>query len=275
MQAKKRYGQNFINNPHLINRIVNLLEPAANADNLVIEIGPGRGALTGQLTKYFKKVVAIEIDPDLVTFLKANQQASNLEIVEADVLKIDWQTLLKKHQMPQQKVFLISNLPYYITSPILFDIFKHAHFFDRAIFMMQKEVAERITAQKSTKNYNNLSVISQFFGDLDFSFIVPKKFFQPQPKVDSAIVKIDFREQKELPSTEVEEFTVFVRNLFNNRRKTILNNFSRLTNNRNAAIQYLKLVGIDNSLRPENLDLNDFIALFKVLKNEKNYLNKK
>lgn len=273
MQAKKRYGQNFIDNPHLINRIVNLLEPATNSENLVIEIGPGRGALTAQLTKYFKKVVAVEIDPELVKYLKLNHQTPNLEIVEADILKVDWQNLLKKYQTPQQKVFLISNLPYYITSPILFNIFKNSRFFDRAIFMMQKEVAERITAQKSTKNYNNFSVISQFFGDLDFSFIVPKKFFKPQPKVDSAIVKIDFHQQTKLPSTEADAFTAFVRNLFNNRRKTILNNFSRLTNNRKVAIQYLELAGIDNSLRPENLSLNDFITLFKVSRSEGNHSN--
>lgn len=266
MQAKKYYGQNFINDPFLINRIVNLLEPQKNADSLVIEIGPGKGALTTVLTKYFKKVIAIEIDQDLIDLLKTKIETKNLEVIKADVLDIDWNDLIKKYRQPNQKVLLISNLPYYITSPILFSIYKKSNLFNQAVFMLQREVAERISATKNNKKYNNLSIVSQFYGDISLAFDVSKKFFQPQPKVDSSVIKIKFFPSLAINRAHSEDFTHFVRDLFNNRRKTILNNLSRVTHDKGLATEYLNLAKIDLSLRPENLELEDFISLFKVIK---------
>lgn len=264
--AKKRFGQNFISDPNLIQKIVSLL--GDNPNILVIEIGPGIGALTTQLVRKFKQIIAIEIDQDLVNHLQQNFQVPNLEILSADILKIDFEELIKKYQKPNQKVYLISNLPYYITGEILFKTLNSSSLFTKAVFMMQKEVAQRICAHKNENNYNNLSIAAEFYAERKYEFTVSKNKFNPIPKVDSAIVSLTFRNDYQNQIKNDQEFIQFVRVLFNNRRKTILNNLTNLTKEKSIAQELLNSVKINSQLRPENIDLVEFINLFNAFTNK-------
>ncbi|AEM68412.1 dimethyladenosine transferase [Mycoplasma putrefaciens] len=261
IKAKKHFGQNFISDPKLISKIVDVL--GNEFDQLVIEIGPGTGALTAELVKRFKKVVVIEIDPDLEMVLKNKINSANFEIVLADVLTINFKTIIEKYHF--KNVSVISNMPYYITGEILFKTFNVSHLLTKAVFMMQKEVALRICATQGQKNYNNLSVVSQFFADRKYQFTVVKGMFRPIPKVDSAIVSLTFNNQHKTKVKDQQEFIEFVRKLFNNKRKTILNNLTNLTNDKNKALAYLNKVAIDYKKRPEQLSLDEFISLFNII----------
>ena len=223
MKAKKYYGQNFISDLNLINRIVDVLDQ--NKNQLIIEIGPGKGALTKELVKRFDKVVVIEIDQDMVEILKAKFDHSNLEIIQADVLEIDLKQLISKYDY--EKISIISNTPYYITSEILFKTLQISDLLTKAVFMLQKEVALRICSNKNENNYNNLSIACQFYSQRNFEFVVNKKMFYPIPKVDSAIISLTFNDIYKKQINDDKKFIEFVRILFNNKRKTNLNKFNR------------------------------------------------
>ncbi|PPE05905.1 16S rRNA (adenine(1518)-N(6)/adenine(1519)-N(6))-dimethyltransferase RsmA [Williamsoniiplasma lucivorax] len=266
IQAKKKFGQNFISDPNLINRIVDLIPNDPNS--LVIEIGPGTGALTKLLVQKFNKVIAIEIDEDLIPILNRDINSPNFKIVNQDVLTIDFQSLIENEkENPQQNVYLISNMPYYITSEILFRTFEASKQMKKAIFMMQKEVATRLIAHENENNYNNLSVAADFYADKKYEFTVNKNKFKPIPKVDSAIVSLTFwdKYQNKLNGDD-QEFIGFVRKLFNNRRKTILNNLTNITNNKEVSKNILDQAKIKESLRPENISTQEYINLFKIFK---------
>jgi 16S rRNA (adenine1518-N6/adenine1519-N6)-dimethyltransferase len=259
MQAKKFYGQNFITDKNLILKIISLLQN--DGETLVIEIGPGRGALTGELVKQFKKVVAIEIDKDLEEILKAKITADNFELIIADVLEIDWSELLQKYHGRFKNIVLISNTPYYITSEILFKAFRNSEYLQQAILMFQKEVAERVCAELGNSKYNNLSIVSNFYAKPKYEFTVKKNMFNPVPAVDSAIISLDFTNNHKSEIDDTEAFIALVRKLFNNRRKTILNNVKSTLPDHDAA-QLLNEAGIVSTLRPENISLEEYINLY-------------
>ncbi|WFQ90602.1 dimethyladenosine transferase [Mycoplasma feriruminatoris] len=261
MKAKKYYGQNFISDSNLINRIVDILDQ--NKDQLIIEIGPGKGALTKELVKRFNKVVVIEIDQDMVEILKTKFDNPNLEIIQADVLEINLADLISKYDF--KNVSLISNTPYYITSEILFKTLQISSLLQKAVFMLQKEVALRICSNKNENNYNNLSIACQFYSQRNFEFVVNKKMFYPIPKVDSAIISLTFNDLYKNKINDDKKFIEFVRLLFNNKRKTILNNLAKITNNKNKALEYLNTTNISSNLRPEQLDIDEYINLFNLI----------
>ncbi|UZK64290.1 16S rRNA (adenine(1518)-N(6)/adenine(1519)-N(6))-dimethyltransferase RsmA [Mycoplasma mycoides subsp. capri] len=263
MKAKKYYGQNFISDLNLINRIVDVLDQ--NKDQLIIEIGPGKGALTKELVKRFDKVVAIEIDQDMVEILKTKFNHSNLEIIRADVLEIDLKQLISKYDY--EKISIISNTPYYITSEILFKTLQISDLLTKAVFMLQKEVALRICSNKNENNYNNLSIACQFYSQRNFEFVVNKKMFYPIPKVDSAIISLTFNDIYKKQVNNDKKFIDFVRLLFNNKRKTILNNLNNIVQNKNKALEYLNTLNISSNLRPEQLDIDQYIKLFNLIYN--------
>ncbi|AVP49565.1 MAG: 16S rRNA (adenine(1518)-N(6)/adenine(1519)-N(6))-dimethyltransferase [Williamsoniiplasma luminosum] len=266
IQAKKKFGQNFISDPTLIKKIVTLIPE--NKNSLIIEIGPGTGALTKLLVQKFDKVVAIEIDESLIPILHRDLNSENFKIINQDVLTIDFKSLIENEkQNPEQDVYLISNMPYYITSEILFRTFDVSDQIKKAIFMVQKEVATRLIAKESENNYNNLSVAADFYADKKYEFTVLKNKFKPVPKVDSAIVSLTFwdKYKKELNGND-QEFISFVRKIFNNRRKTILNNLTNITNNKDLSKAILGQTKIAENLRPENISTNQYIQLFKNLK---------
>ncbi|WP_434328664.1 16S rRNA (adenine(1518)-N(6)/adenine(1519)-N(6))-dimethyltransferase RsmA [Mycoplasma capricolum subsp. capricolum] len=261
MKAKKYYGQNFISDLNLINKIVDVLDQ--NKDQLIIEIGPGKGALTKELVKRFDKVVVIEIDQDMVEILKTKFNHSNLEIIQADVLEIDLKQLISKYDY--KNISIISNTPYYITSEILFKTLQISDLLTKAVFMLQKEVALRICSNKNENNYNNLSIACQFYSQRNFEFVVNKKMFYPIPKVDSAIVSLTFNNIYKKQINDDKKFIEFVRILFNNKRKTILNNLNNIIQNKNKALEYLKTLNISRNLRPEQLDIDEYIKLFNLI----------
>jgi 16S rRNA (adenine1518-N6/adenine1519-N6)-dimethyltransferase len=258
LKAKKQFGQNFIHDQKLITKIVNLL--GDDPDALVIEIGPGKGALTKQLAAKFAKVIAIEIDTDMEPVLKKAVPNDNFELILQDALTVDYEALIKANGF--KTVYLISNMPYYITSEILFKAFNLHEYLKKAVFMMQKEVALRVCAHVNEPDYNNLSIATEFYAKRKYEFTVNKGMFNPIPKVDSAIVSLEFYDQYLLQVENPQKFLDFVRNLFNNKRKTILNNLGRVLNDKQLAQKALETTGIKPNLRPENLTLQDYLKIY-------------
>ncbi|ARU90883.1 dimethyladenosine transferase [Spiroplasma clarkii] len=261
--AKKKFGQNFITDRNLIKKIISILDPEPN--QLVIEIGPGRGALTKELVQNFKKVVAIEIDKDMEALLKTEINSDNFELITQDVLQVNLKELISSEY---KKISLISNTPYYITSEIIFRAFDLAKDLDKAVFMVQKEVAQRICAKQNENNYNNLSVAAQFYSDVKYELTVSKNMFRPVPKVDSAVITLTFKNQNLIKVNDDKEFIAFVRKLFNNKRKTILNNLSSVLGDKTKSLTILEDLKIATNLRPENISLEDFIKIYKEVQNE-------
>ncbi|AUM63052.1 16S rRNA (adenine(1518)-N(6)/adenine(1519)-N(6))-dimethyltransferase RsmA [Spiroplasma monobiae] len=256
--AKKKFGQNFISDKNLINKIIDLLDQ--EKEHLIIEIGPGRGALTKELVKRFSKVIAIEIDQDMESILKSEINSDKFELIIKDCLEINYKELIEKNKF--KRVSLISNTPYYITSEIIFRTLNVSKILDKAIFMVQKEVAQRICAKANENNYNNLSVAAQLYSEVKYEFTVNKSMFKPIPKVDSAIITFDFNENNLSKIKDDVKFVGFVRKIFNNKRKTILNNLSNVTNNKEKAQEILNKINLESNLRPENIDINKFIEIY-------------
>lgn len=261
--AKKKFGQNFITDKNLINKIISLL--GDEKDHLIIEIGPGKGALTTKLVEKFSKVIAIEIDKDMEISLKSAINSNNFELIIDDVLKIDLSDLIKK-QKKYKKVSLISNTPYYITSEIVFKTLEISTILDKAIFMVQKEVATRMCANVNENNYNNLSVACKFYSNIKYEFTVNKQMFNPTPKVDSAIISFSFYDNYLNLVDNDKLFIKMVRKLFNNKRKTILNNLGTYLNDKKKATIILNNLEISINLRPENLSIDNFINIYNEVK---------
>ncbi|PPE06673.1 16S rRNA (adenine(1518)-N(6)/adenine(1519)-N(6))-dimethyltransferase RsmA [Mesoplasma corruscae] len=265
--AKKKFGQNFISDKNLITKIISILGEDKN--QLIIEIGPGTGALTKKLVEKFKKVLVIEIDTDMELILKSEIQSPNLQILIQDVLKVDFKTLINDAKKNFSKISIISNMPYYITSEILFKTLQNSNNLNKAVFMMQKEVAQRVCANQGENNYNNLSVACSFFAEKKYEFTVKKQMFSPVPKVDSSIISLTFNSNKSHLVKDQEYFLVFVRKIFNNKRKTILNNLSNITNDKELSKIILKEAKINENLRPEVISLDQFIDIFNIFTKNK------
>jgi 16S rRNA (adenine1518-N6/adenine1519-N6)-dimethyltransferase len=240
-KARKRFGQNFLTDNRVIERIVAVIAPKFN-DNL-LEIGPGQGAMTLPLLEQVKKLNVIEIDRDLIALLISFDK-DNLVIHEGDALKFDLGTL-------PNPIRVVGNLPYNISSPILFHLLENREKITDMTFMLQKEVVERIVADKGSKIYGRLSVMIQAFFEAELIFIVPSESFNPAPKVDSAIIYL-----KPLPKTEVKNMAIFekiVKASFAQRRKTLRNCLKLHLSQEQTAI--------DLSQRAEMLAVQDFITL--------------
>lgn len=212
-RTKKSLGQHFLTDKNIIFKIIDAI--VAEKEDRIIEIGPGTGALTKWLAEKFDDLHAIELDQRAVKVLK--QEIENLVIHESDVLKVNWPDLVdsKKNNV------VIGNLPYYITTPILFDLLENRRLFSEAILMMQKEVAERLVANPSSKDYGILSVQTQLFCSPEILFEVSRNSFSPPPKVTSAVIKLTF-DKPDLSFSDDTLKTV-VRTAFNQRRKKLSN----------------------------------------------------
>jgi 16S rRNA (adenine1518-N6/adenine1519-N6)-dimethyltransferase len=213
ISPKKSLGQHFLTDKNIITKIVQSVEMGDGGR--VIEIGPGTGALTGQLFAKYPKLEAIEIDPRSVEFL--NEQYPGLVIQQMDVLKTDWESIGSSVGI----ISVVGNLPYYITSPILFSVLDNRGLFKEAVFMMQKEVAERLVAIPRTKAYGILSVQTQIWSDVEYLFTVSRHVFNPKPNVESAVVKLKF--DKPVPEVDPVKLKLVIRTAFNQRRKTLSN----------------------------------------------------
>lgn len=220
----KRLGQNFLQDPNTIRRIVDAL--GANPGDTVVEIGPGTGALTRLLHERFEHFTAIEVDERAVALLR--EDIPGLDVRHLDVLEVDWTALASS--MEAERMFVIGNLPYYITSQIIFGLLEADSVIAEAVIMMQYEVAERLVAKPRTKSYGILSVAVQLEATPEILFPVSRNVFYPKPDVRSAMVKLRFPGTHETDIHDPPFLRQVVRTAFNQRRKTLRNSLSRLSN---------------------------------------------
>lgn len=248
-RARKRFGQNFLHDQHWIGRIVRSID--AKPEDAIIEIGPGQAALTREIIACAGHETAVEIDRDLAAFLRTQFAPEALTLIEADALTLDWATVLEG-----KRLRIIGNLPYNISSPLLFALMKGAHRVIDQHFMLQKEVVDRMTAVPGSKTYGRLSVMLQYRYVMHKLFDVPPGAFVPPPKVTSSIVRMIPRPVESLPEVDLEVFGEIVAAAFQQRRKTLRNAVSAFLTE-----DEIRAAGIDPTLRAEALDVNAFVAL--------------
>lgn len=266
---KKSLGQNFLIDTNVIRNIID----AAGIDKTsgVIEIGPGMGSLTEQLAKHAKHVLAFEIDQRLIPILgETLSPYDNVTVINEDILKADVASAIESHLHDCDEIFVVANLPYYITTPILMGLLEKHLNINSYVVMMQKEVGERLSAAPSTKAYGSLSIAVQYYTDVKRIMVVPKGVFMPPPNVDSLVVKLTTLES---PRVDVEDETLFfklTRGAFVQRRKTILNNYMSLIQDskehKARIVEWLEGSGVVPSRRGESLDLNDYAQLSNNMK---------
>ena len=260
----KSLGQNFLTDKNIIDQII---EGAGIGENdLVIEIGPGIGVITYEASLEARKVIAIEIDKNLIPILAETlADRDNIEIVNSDVLKTDVNALIAKAREEDpaiENVRIIGNLPYYITTLIIMKLLEDGVEADSMTVMMQKEVADRIKANPCTKAYGALSVAVQYYCEVSGVVNVPKEVFIPQPKVDSAVLNLTVRKEKSVKVADRDLFFAVVKAGFGQRRKTLNNSLMGVSGITKEAVQAsLEAAGIEPSRRAETLDLEEFARL--------------
>ena len=256
-QARKRFGQNFLHDPQVIGRIVASINPK-EGDNIV-EIGPGPGALTRPILQKAKRMRAIELDRDVIPKLKMFCFGDGeLDIIESDALKIDFAELADG----PGSLRVIGNLPYNISTPLMFRLFEQIAYIKDMHFMLQKEVVERLVAVPGTKDYGRLSIMTQYYCQANLLFIVKPGAFNPPPKVDSAIVRLEPKKDAKFIETDVKLLNRIVTSAFNLRRKTIRNSLKEFLNEED-----FDELDLNSKERAENLDLPTFIRITEWVKN--------
>lgn len=268
---KKSFGQNFLTDTNILQKIVDTAEIDKTVN--VIEIGPGIGALTEFLAENAAEVMAFEIDDRLIPILADTlRDFDNVQVVNQDILKADLQTQIKQFKNPDLPIKVVANLPYYITTPILMHLIESKIPFQEFVVMMQKEVADRISAEPNTKAYGSLSIAVQYYMTAKVAFIVPRTVFVPAPNVDSAILKMTRRDQP-LVSVKDEDFLFEVAKAsFVHRRKTLWNNLTNRFGKQEAVKTKLEAAlekaGLTPSVRGEALSIADFARLADALREE-------
>lgn len=257
--TKKTYGQNFIIEPRVVEKIA--AAAISDENQLCIEIGPGIGALTQMLCEKSKHVVAYEIDERMPEVLRNEIASDHLEIILQDFLTVDVDQAIAQSRQPGQGVVFASNLPYYITTPILFKLFEAKEPIDAITVMMQKEVGQRFLAQASAKEYNALSVIWQYKCDCKKVMDVSRHVFWPSPRVDSVVLQFTFHHKYHYANEAA--FFWLVKSCFVQRRKTIYNNLQNALKDKELALQMLEKAGIAPSKRAQQCQLEDFMRLFE------------
>ena len=268
---KKSFGQNFLTDTNILQKIVDTAEIDKKVN--VIEIGPGIGALTEFLAENAAEVMAFEIDDRLVPILADTlRDFDNVTVINQDILKVDLAQYIAEFQNPDLPIKVVANLPYYITTPILMHLIESGIPFSEFVVMMQKEVADRISAQPNTKAYGSLSIAVQYYMTAKVAFIVPRTVFVPAPNVDSAILKMVRREQ---PAVEVQDEKFFFKvskASFVHRRKTLWNNltsyFGKSEEVKTKLERALEKADLVANVRGEALDLAAFARLSDALKSE-------
>ena len=245
---RKRWGQNFLADRNLLDKIVRTIDPKKS--DSILEIGPGDGALTELIYPIVKEMVAIEIDPMLIEHLKNQESLKGLNIVHGDVLLQDIENLPVKNL-----VRVIGNIPYNITSPIIFWLIEQLHFWDDAFIMMQKEVAERLSAVVGTKAYGRFTVVTGAYLNMEYCFTIPPDVFIPKPKVDSAIIRFTKKENPLISDEKYMRFNKLVSAAFSQRRKMLRNTLKGWDIHPDLQEQ------INFSRRPETLTIEEFVAL--------------
>lgn len=260
MNRRKALGQHFLKNIHVLRKIVLTIRPQEN--DFLIEIGAGKGALTFLLAAKAGKVIAIERDRSFIPFLQ-RKGFTNLIILEEDILKVEFKELVEKKY--KGKVKLVGNLPYSISSPLLFKILGERELFSECIFLFQKELAERICAKPGTKKYAPLSILLQIYFSTKLHFFVSPDSFLPPPRVQSALVSFKRRNKPLFLVPREEAFRKFLKGTFRHRRKYLFNNLIRLNYPSSSLKEAFQKFNLAVSLRPEQLTISQFVSLFKFL----------
>jgi 16S rRNA (adenine1518-N6/adenine1519-N6)-dimethyltransferase len=258
---KKSLGQNFLIDTNILKKIVSFAN--LNEKSGAIEIGPGIGALTEQLARTSKKVVAFEIDQRLLPILNDTLSPyQNVNIIHKDVLEADVQNVIDEQFKEIDDIMVVANLPYYVTTPIIMKLLEDKLPIRGIVCMLQKEVADRISARPGTKDYGSLSIAIQYYTEAETVMIVPKTVFVPQPNVDSAVIRLTKRKQPAVSVIDESFFFQVTRASFAQRRKTLLNNLtSQLPDGKQKKEEILLALnasGIDPTRRGETLSLEEF-----------------
>ena len=251
-------GQHFLRNHAVLKKIIRHISP--HKDDLIIEIGAGKGALTFPLTGKAGKVIAIEKDPSFIPLLR-RENIPNLTILEKDILKIDFFELIKVQNF-KDKVKLVGNLPYSISSPLLLKVLRERELFSECIFLLQKEVAERICGQPGSKKYAPLSILFQIHFFANLHFIVTPESFSPPPKVDSALISLKRRASPLFFIENEELFQKFLKGAFKHRRKILRKNLEKLNLPLFLIDNAYYIHGIERNFRPEQISISQFVSLF-------------
>lgn len=257
---KKKFGQNFLTDQNILNKIVDTANLTKEDD--VIEIGPGLGALTEIIASKCNRLLCYEIDKDLIPILKNNlKEFNNISFINEDVLKCDVNKDIDTYFENHKRIVLISNLPYYITTPIILGLLEATSKIETYVMMMQEEVADRICSKPAVKDYNALSIAVQYRAHASKEIRVPRTVFVPQPNVDSAVIKLELYKEKKYNPNDEKLFFKIVRASFAQRRKTLANNLSLIGYNKDYIYNALDKLGYDKNIRSEALDVSDFVRL--------------
>lgn len=257
---KKKFGQNFLTDQNILNKIVDTANLTKEDD--VIEIGPGLGALTEIIASKCNRLLCYEIDKDLIPILKNNlKEFNNISFINEDVLKCDVNKDIDTYFENHKRIVLISNLPYYITTPIILGLLEATSKIETYVMMMQEEVADRICSKPAVKDYNALSIAVQYRAHASKEIRVPRTVFVPQPNVDSAVIKLELYKEKKYNPNDEKLFFKIVRASFAQRRKTLVNNLSLMGYNKDYIYSALDKLGYDKNIRSEALDVSDFVRL--------------
>jgi len=247
LKAKKKFGQNFLIDHHFISKIVNEINPKVSTN--ILEIGPGKGAITEPILKKTNHISVVEIDPDMIEILKHKISTKNISILAENVLNINDEFFKKFNK-------IIGNLPYYIATEIILKLTKIYSSSSELYFMVQKEVAERITAKPSNKSFGRLSVILQYYFDTELLFEIPPEAFSPQPKITSAFIRLIRKKRVSPKVIDKDSFEQIVKVAFSQKRKTIKNNFKNILFDKD----FFNLE-ISPKIRSEALTIDQFIKL--------------
>lgn len=258
-RLSKSLGQNFLTDKHIIDRIIEAAD--IDAGDLIIEIGPGIGVLTREAAERAGRVVAVEIDRNLLPILEETLAGyDNVEVINADILKTDVNRIIAGSDC--RKATIIGNLPYYITTPIIMNLLERGVKADSMIFMMQKEVADRIRAGAGSKTYGALSVAVQYYCSAELVTMVPKEVFFPAPKVDSAVLKLHIRKDKPVELNDEAMFFRCIKAGFGQRRKTLANSLQGIGGiDKEEVKECLRSLGIEENRRAETLSIEEFAAI--------------
>ena len=260
---RKRWSQHFLVDRNILNKVIRTAQ--VEKEDVVLEVGPGLGEMTLALARQVKRVIAIEIDPKLVAILnKKMKDYPNVEVVKGDILKVDFRQFLKREGHP---IKVVANLPYQISTPLLFRFIESKEAFSTFTLMLQKEVAERMVAPPGRKEYGPLSIFIQMFSDVSIRFFIKPSAFFPPPKVESAVVHMVWKEKPMIETNDEEWFKRVVRACFGYRRKTLVNalKHSELFLPEPVELK-MEAIGIDPRRRPETLTIQEFVSLAEALK---------
>ena len=256
-RAKKRLGQNFLVDTNIIDKIIRSINP--QPDDHVIEIGPGLGALTRPLLKILTRLDVIELDRDIIPKLAKLDDSERLQVHNIDVLRFDF-TEFRQLNYADERIRIVGNLPYNISTAVLFHLIEHRNTILDMHFMLQKEVVERIAADVGSHDYGRLSVMMQLHFKISPLFTVAAQCFRPAPKVESAVVRMTPKPEISINMDQYDTFSALVKQAFSQRRKTLKNTLKGLCD-----ANQMTAAGIDPGKRPQELGINDYIKLFQQL----------